>query len=176
MATPSFLRGFLSLAQVAERFAVDRSTVTRWCALWTRTKGREGLGPVVRLGRRCVRVDVQDVAAFVVRMSEPKRENVTSSRPKMGGAVGTPGAKGRAVAGGGSPGTERGKWAVDGVSTVSHSEVVAGKSSSVVRGGLCGGDGAETGQAGGGVWGARPGGGTRGDEKVNRNFVCKANL
>ncbi len=158
MAAPSFLRGFLSLAQVAERFAVDRSTVTRWCALWTRTKGREGLGPVVRLGRRCVRVDVQDVAAFVVRMSEPKRENVTSSRPKMGGAVGTPGAKGRAVAGGGSPGTERGKWAVDGVSTVSHSEVVAGKSSSVVRGGLCGGDGAETGQAGGGGLGCSTGG------------------
>ncbi len=36
--------------------------------------------------------------------------------------------------------------------------------------------GRKRGRPGGGVWGARPGGGTRGDEKVNRNFVCKANL
>lgn len=158
MVGPSFLRGFLSLAQVAERFAVDRSTVSRWCAQWTRTKGREGLGPVVRLGRRCVRVDVVDVQAFVVRMSDPKREMSTSRAAAMGRATGTPAAKGAARTAAGDQGRSASGGSVDGVSTGSLSEVVGNQVDVVRSGGVSGGCEAETAQAGGGGQGCSTGG------------------
>lgn len=149
-AGPSFLRGFWSLAQVAEHLSVDRSTVSRWVQLWQRTGGREGLGPVVRLGRRCVRIDRQTVEVWLELMSDPKGKRSAGAASKMDRAGGTPGAKGRELAGSGDQAIGLGNGSCDVVSTGCAVQVVGGQESGAACGGLRGGGAVDGVKAGGG--------------------------
>lgn len=55
----------LSPEVVAERLGVNVSTVWRWVKLWNTSEGKEGLGPVRKLGRRITRIPASAVNKFL---------------------------------------------------------------------------------------------------------------
>ena len=58
------LEEHLTPAEVAERLKVSPRTVARWMDEGQRTRGKAGIYPVRKLGRRCVRVPVSAVERF----------------------------------------------------------------------------------------------------------------
>jgi transcriptional antiterminator len=58
------LEEHLTPAEIAERLKVSTRTVARWIDEGTASRGKRGLWPVRKLGRKCVRVPVSALNRF----------------------------------------------------------------------------------------------------------------